>query len=142
MKKIIDKIIVPVRAHGQYGLRVSDPRIFLETLVGNMQSFTTDKIDLYYKGRIIACLNAIIAQQIIDKQVSVLDINTQLISLSNECNVLLNQQLARYGVEVIEFSIMSINVPLDDESVIKLIIRFRAPSSLLRPFQSLRCLRP
>ena len=114
------KIIVPVRAHGQYGLRVSDPRIFLETLVGNMQSFTTDKVDQYYKGRIITCLNAIIAQQIIEKQVSVLDINTQLMSLSYECNALLNQQLAKYGVEVIEFSIMSINVPQDDESVVRL----------------------
>lgn len=114
------KIIVPVRAHGQYGLRVSNPRAFLETLVGNMQSFTTDKIDQYYKGRIITCLNAIIAQQIIEKQVSVLDINTQLMTLSSECNDLLNQQLAKYGVEVIEFSIMSINVPQDDESVIRL----------------------
>ena len=41
-------------------------------------------------------------------------------SLSNECNNLLNQQLAKYGVEVIEFSIMSINVPHNDDSVIKL----------------------
>lgn len=114
------KIIVPVRAHGQYGLRVNDPRAFLEALVGNMQSFSTDKIDQYYKGRIISCLNAIIAQQIIEKQVSILDINTQLMSLSNECNNLLNQQLAKYGVEVIEFSIMSINVPHNDDSVIKL----------------------
>jgi membrane protease subunit (stomatin/prohibitin family) len=114
------KIIVPVRAHGQYGLRVSNPKTFLETLVGNMQAFTTDKIDQYYKGRIITCLNSIIAQQIIEKHVSVLDINTQLMSLSNECNVLLNQQLARYGVEVVEFSIMSINVSQDDESVVRL----------------------
>lgn len=114
------KIIVPVRAHGQYGLRVNNPRAFLEVLVGNMQSFSTDKIDQYYKGRIISCLNAIIAQQIIEKQVSILDINTQLMSLSNECNNLLNQQLAKYGVEVIEFSIMSINVPHNDDSVIKL----------------------
>lgn len=114
------KIIVPVRAHGQYGLKVIEPKTFLETLVGNMQSFATDKIDQYYKGRIITCLNSIIAQQIIEKHVSVLDINTQLMSLSNECNVLLNQQLARYGVEVVEFSIMSINVPQDDESVVRL----------------------
>ena len=114
------KIIVPVRAHGQYGLRVSDPKLFLETLVGNMQSFTAEKIDQYYKGRIITALNAIIAQQIIEKQVSVLDINTHLLTLSNECNTLLNQQLGKYGVEVIEFSIMSINFPQDDESVIRL----------------------
>ena len=114
------KIIVPVRAYGQYGLRVSNPRAFIEKLVGNMQSFTTDKIDQYYKGKIITCLNTIIAQQIIEKHVSVLDINTQLITLSDECNALLNQQLDKYGVEVIEFSIMSINVPQDDESVIRL----------------------
>lgn len=114
------KIIVPVRAHGQYGLKVSDPRLFLETLVGNMESFSADKIDQYYKGRIITSLNAIIAQQIIEKQISVLDINTQLLTLSSECNTLLNQQLGKYGVEVIEFSIMSINFPQDDESVIRL----------------------
>lgn len=114
------KIIVPVRAHGQYGLKVKNPRAFLESLVGNMQSFSINKIDQYYKGRIITCLNAIITQQIVEKQVSVLDINTQLIDLSSECSSLLNLQLEKYGVEVIEFSIMSINVPQDDESVIRL----------------------
>lgn len=114
------KIIVPVRAHGQYGLKVSKPKAFLESLVGNMSSFSTEKIDQYYKGRIITSLNSIIAQQIVSKEVSVLDINTQLLNLSNECNTLLNQQFEKYGVEIVEFSIMSITVPQDDESVIRL----------------------
>lgn len=114
------KIIVPVRAHGQYGLKVKNPRCFLETLIGNMQSFTAAKIDQYYKGRIISALNTIIAKQIIEKQVSVLDINTFLLELSEECEVLLNKQLEKYGVEIIEFSIMSITVPQDDSSVIRL----------------------
>lgn len=113
-------IIVPVRAHGQYGLRVKDPRVFFKALIGNMQSFSTEKIDQYYKGRIITSLNSIIAQQIIDKKVSVLDINTQLLTISKECNILLNVQLEKYGVEVVEFSIMSITVPQDDDSVIRL----------------------
>lgn len=114
------KIIVPVRAHGQYGLKVKNPRCFLETLIGNMQSFTAAKIDQYYKGRIISALNTIIAKQIIEKQVSVLDINTYLLELSQECEALLNKQLEKYGVEIIEFSIMSITVPQDDSSVIRL----------------------
>lgn len=113
-------IIVPVRAHGQYGLRVKNPRIFLETLIGNMQSFSTEKIDQYYKGRIITSLNSIIAQRIIDSKVSVLDINTQLLTLSEECNVLLNAQFGQYGVEIVEFAIMSITVPQDDDSVVRL----------------------
>jgi membrane protease subunit (stomatin/prohibitin family) len=113
-------IIVPIRAHGQYGLRVKDPRKFLETLIGNMQSFSADKIDQYYKGRIITSLNSIIAQRVIESKISVLDINTELLTLSEKSNDMLNAQFEKYGVEIVEFSIMSITVPQNDDSVIRL----------------------
>ena len=113
-------IIVPVRAHGQYGIRISNPRQFLETLIGNMRSFNSEQIEQYFKGRIITYLNSILAQQIIEKKTSVLDINTQLVSLSEECNDILNVQLQKYGVSITDFSIMSITVPQDDESVVRL----------------------
>lgn len=113
-------IIVPVRAHGQYGIRISNPRQFLETLIGNMRSFNSEQIEQYFKGRIITYLNSILAQQIIEKKTSVLDINTQLVSLSEECNDMLNVQLQKYGVSITDFSIMSITVPQDDESVVRL----------------------
>lgn len=114
------KIIVPVRAHGQYGLKISDPRLFLETLIGNMGTFTAEQINQYFKGKIISALNNIIAQQIISNQNSVLDINTQLMSLSEQSETLLNKVVAKYGISIVEFAIMSINVPEDDSSVIKL----------------------
>ena len=114
------RIIVPVRAHGQYGLKVSNPRLFLESLVGNLQSFTAEKVDQFFKGRVISALNTILAQRIIEKNTSVLDINTKLWELSGECETTLNSQLAKYGIDIIEFSIMSITVPQDDESVVRL----------------------
>lgn len=114
------KIIVPVRAHGQYGIRVSNPRLFLETLIGNMTSFTSEKIEQYFKGRIIASLNTLIAQSIIEKGISVLDINTQLMSMSLSCDEQLNALFGKYGVSIVDFSITSINIPQDDASVIKL----------------------
>ena len=113
-------IIVPVRAHGQYGLKVTDPRLFLESLIGNMSSFTTEQINQYFKGKIISSLNNIIAQQIIQNKVSVLDINTQLMDLSSNSEVMLNSILSKYGVSIVEFAIMSINFPEDDPSVVKL----------------------
>ena len=73
-------IIVPVRAFGQYGIRVDNPRLFLETLIGNMSSFSADSIDSYFKGKLISNLNSTIAQRIIQAQISVLDISS-LISL-------------------------------------------------------------
>lgn len=113
-------IIVPVRAHGQYGLKISNPRLFIETLIGNLESFTTEQINQYFKGKIISALNNIIAQQIVNNKVSVLDINTMLMSLSESSEELLNKVLNKYGISVVEFAIMSINVPEDDPSVIKL----------------------
>lgn len=113
-------IIVPIRAHGQYGIRVSQPRLFLESLIGNMHTFGQEHIEHYFKGKIITNLNTILTQQIIQKKVSVLDINTQLVSLSEECNNILNVQLQKYGISITDFSIMSITVPQDDESVIRL----------------------
>lgn len=113
-------IIVPVRAHGQYGIRVTNPRVFLETLIGSMGTFTSEQIEQFYKGKLISALNTLLAQQIVNHGVSILDINTLLLSMSDSLNEQLNQILGKYGVSIIEFSIMSVTFPQDDESVIKL----------------------
>ena len=113
-------IIVPVRAHGQYGIRVTNPRVFLETLIGSMGTFTSEQIEQFYKGKLISALNTLLAQQIVNNGVSILDINTLLLSMSDSLNEQLNQILGKYGVSIIEFSIMSVTFPQDDESVIKL----------------------
>lgn len=114
------KIIVPVRAHGQYGLHVSNPRLFLETLIGNLSSFTAEKIEQYFKGKIIASINTMLAQQIINEGVSVLDINTQLMIMAESLNAQLNSMFDKYGISIVDFAIMSINVPENDDSVIRL----------------------
>ena len=79
-------IIVPVRAFGQYGMRIINPRQFLKTLMGNMTSFEVYKVNQYFKGKMLSQLRV----------------------------------FTRYGIELQEFSIMSINVPEDDTSLIKL----------------------
>ena len=47
------EVIVPVRAYGQYGFRIDNPRLFLETLIGNMTSFSAEKLNRYFKGNIL-----------------------------------------------------------------------------------------
>jgi len=114
------KIIIPVRAHGQYGIHITNPRVFLETLIGNMKSFTAEKIEQFFKGRIISLLNTLLTKQIIEQKISVLDINTQLMTMSLSCEVQLNEIFEKYGISITDFSIMSITFPQDDSSVIKL----------------------
>ena len=113
-------IIVPVRAYGQYGFKVANLSTFLETLVGNLTSFSTDKIEQYFKGKIVMQLSSLIAQKIAKDNVSVLDINTQLLDMSAFCQQQLNQSICNYGIELVDFTIMSVNVPEEDPSIQRL----------------------
>ena len=113
-------IIVPVRAFGQYGIKIKEPRLFLETLIGNMTSFTSDKIDSYFKGKVLAQLSGMISRKITQDNVSILQINNHLIDMSEYCNEQLNKTFNKFGIEVVEFSLMSVNAPQDDPSIVKL----------------------
>ncbi len=113
-------VIVPVRAFGQYGIKVADARKFMETLIGNMQSFSAEQIDAYFKGKIVTSLNVHISQKTAKDKISILDINTNLLEMSEYCKEQIGDSMAQYGIELCDFNIMSINVPQDDPSIVKL----------------------
>lgn len=113
-------IIIPVRAFGQYGLKVSEPELFLKTLIGNMTSFSAEKVDSYFKGKLLSQLNVAIANKMANDNISILDINAHLMDMSEYCNEAINKHFSKYGLELQEFSIVSINIPQDDPSLIKL----------------------
>ena len=113
-------IIVPVRAFGQYGLRVRDARILIEELAGNMASFTVTKIESYFKGIMMSRINNLLADKITKDGISILNINSHLKDLSEYSTQMLQPEFNKYGIGLENFFIMSINVPEDDPSYIKL----------------------
>lgn len=113
-------IIVPVRAFGQYGMRIIDPKLFLKTLMGNMTSFEVFKVNQYFKGKMLSQLSSLIAKKIAQDNISILEINSHLVDMSEYCNEEINKTFTKYGIELIEFSIMSVNIPDNDPSIIKL----------------------
>jgi membrane protease subunit (stomatin/prohibitin family) len=113
-------VIVPVRAYGQYGFKISEPRLFIETLVGNMKIFTADKIDEYFKGKVLSSLTSLISSKLISDNVSVLEINSLLDDLSNHTLNKLNSEFSKFGIELVNFNFISVNIPESDPSIIKL----------------------
>lgn len=113
-------IIIPIRAFGQYGIRVSNPRLFFESLVGNMDSFSSEKINEYFKGKLLSSLTTIISKKLINDQISILEISSLLDELSNYAKVNINDAFSNYGLEIVNFYFASINIPENDPSVIKL----------------------
>lgn len=113
-------IIIPIRAFGQYGFKVSNPRLFLQTLTGNLQSFSAQKIQEYFKGKIISSLTSLISKKITKDNISILEINIFLEELSLFCQKNISEEFKKFGLDIVNFYFMSVNVPLDDPSVIKL----------------------
>lgn len=113
-------VIVPVRAYGQYGIKICRPRIFLETLVGNMDSYSSDKILEYFKGKILSSLTSLVSQKLVLENISILEINAHLDEMSSFCQEKLSAEFKKYGIDIVNFFFMSINASEDDSSVKKL----------------------
>ncbi len=113
-------IVVPIRAFGQFGMSVSDPSRFLKSLVGNMRDFSTEKIVSYFKGKIISSASTLISKKMILEGVSILEINAILDDLSNFCKEKIESEFENYGIRIENFYFISINMPEEDPSVIKL----------------------
>lgn len=113
-------IIVPIRAFGQYGISVTDPRLFLESLIGNMSSFTAETIDRYFRGKLVSCLSTAVSRKIVVDQIPIPNINAYLSEVSDYCQAEIGKAFEQYGISLKDFSLMSINIPEDDKSYIEL----------------------
>ena len=113
-------IIVPVRAFGQYGIRIDNPRLFLETLIGSLTTFDAETIDSYFKGKLLSFLSSTIASKMILEKISILEITPHLVEISEYCNQEINKTFTKYGLSLVEFSIASISAASDDPSFVRL----------------------
>lgn len=109
-------VIVPVRAFGQYGFRISNPRLFLESFVGNMSSFSTEAVCNYFRGVIQSKLSAVVTQAMLSTDASVVNIGSKTEELSAKAQNLLSPVLETYGVQLQLFTVMAVTVDEDDAS--------------------------
>jgi len=113
-------IVVPTRAFGQFGMSIKDPKKFLQTFVGNMRDFSTEKVVEYFKGKIISSVTSAIGEKLVLDGISILQLPLFLNDLSIYCKDKIKDVFEEYGIELENFYIISINVPESDPSIIKL----------------------
>ena len=113
-------LIVPVRAFGQYGFRVNEPKAFLTTLTGTARVFGAEKITEYFRGRVLSALASNIGQALTEKNISVVQIAAHQDEISRVCRERIAGEFTGYGLELVSFYFESINVPATDPSYIKL----------------------
>lgn len=110
-------MMVPIRAFGQYGIKIENSKQFLLKLVGTVRGFDTNVLTDYFRGIFITRIKTEIANAIIKRGQSVLEIATQLEDLSSALKASLAVDMAQYGVKLEQFNINSINLPEEDPAV-------------------------
>lgn len=123
-----------VRAFGQLGIKISDPRVFLTELIGAMGNSQIVKYDLvikYFKGVIVTKIKTIIADIIINQKISVLEITPRLEEISSIAKERILGEFERFGIEIVNLYISSINFPDEDFTTINKILGERAAFDII-----------
>lgn len=113
-------VALPVRAFGQYGLRIVDSCRFLARLMGRLPAFTEKTLSGYFKGIIVTRTKDVVASTMTSNGCSLFEIGTRLNDLSDILQRRLSEDLADYGVELKLFTINSISTDENDLSVVQL----------------------
>ena len=113
-------IALPIRAFGQYGIKVSDSCLFLARLMGRLPAFTEKTLSGYFKGIIVTRTKDVIASVMTQENCSLLQIGTKLNELSGLLEKRISEDLADYGVELRLFMVNSISTDDTDPSVVQL----------------------
>lgn len=113
-------VFVPVRSFGQFGIQIKDSRKFIVKLVGTAKQFDKPTLVKYFRGIVMTKIKDMISEYLVLKRISLLDVNAYIDDISEEVGEKINETFQKYGVEVHDFMVNSINVPEDDPAVKKL----------------------
>jgi membrane protease subunit (stomatin/prohibitin family) len=106
--------IVRLRAFGTYAMAVSDPQLFVNKIAGTQGIYTTDKLEDYIRGIIVARFADLLGENLN----SVLDAAGQYDELSGAIRVKMADDFAALGIVLKAFYITAITVPEEVEKAI------------------------
>lgn len=113
-------VFLPVRAFGQFGIQVADSKSFVTQLSATNPQFTTDQLSNYFRGVLLTRAKDYIAETIIKEKINLLEIAAHLEEMSGALQAKLQQDFATYGVKLVNFYLNSVDVPDDDDTVVRL----------------------
>ena len=99
--------MVRLRAFGTYSMRVDDPQLFVNQVVGSRGAYSTGAIDEFLKGLIINEFNDLLGET----QTSILDIQAMTREIADAARHALGDDFERLGLQLNTFQISAITPP-------------------------------
>jgi membrane protease subunit (stomatin/prohibitin family) len=106
--------VIRLRAHGNYTMRINQPLLFINTMVGTKGMFSTSDIGDYLRDVIVSRLNDLLGE-ILD---TIFELPKNYDELGVATKARLRDDFHRYGMELIDFFINAITPPEDVQRMI------------------------
>ncbi|MBN1233340.1 MAG: SPFH domain-containing protein [Candidatus Coatesbacteria bacterium] len=106
--------MIRLRAFGSFSIRVIDPFLFINKMVGTMSSFTKEDIESFLKGIILARLTDFLGENL----KSILDLGQYFDEIGVGVKSRVIDDFGKYGLEAPDFLIQSISVPEEVQKMI------------------------
>ncbi|WP_127587076.1 SPFH domain-containing protein [Paenibacillus koleovorans] len=111
---------ISVRAFGRFNVRIENSRQFLVKLIGTVPVFDQSTLGHYFGGVLLMNINKWISSYLVHQKISILDINAYVGDISKHMEDTLSPLLLEYGIRLLDFSVLSINVPEGDAATQRL----------------------
>jgi membrane protease subunit (stomatin/prohibitin family) len=106
--------LIRLRAHGVFNIQVMQPVLFINTLVGTMNRYTTEEIEEYLKRVIVSRFNDYLGE----KLDSILNLPGRYDELSEGLKNKLQNDFSHFGLGLSQIYITSINPPIEVQKTI------------------------
>jgi membrane protease subunit (stomatin/prohibitin family) len=106
--------LIRLRAHGQFNIRIVQPLLFINSLVGTLSEFTTDNISDYFSSVIVSRFNDYLG----DNLDTIYNLPGKYDNISDGLINQLKNDFAHFGVALTHLYINSITTPLEVQKAI------------------------
>ena len=105
-------LILSIRSHGKYGLRIRDSRMFVTELVGalpNGKILDYTFLAGYFSGLLTSKIKTVVSAFMIKEKISFLEVTAYLDELSVKCQDEIGPEFEHFGIEIQNFYIETIS---------------------------------
>ena len=99
--------LIRLRGHGTFTMKIVEPPLFLNSIVGRQARYTTAEIQDYLRDVIIARLNDLLGESL----ETILDLPAIYTELAEQFKGIVANEFEKYGLQLVDFFISSITPP-------------------------------
>jgi membrane protease subunit (stomatin/prohibitin family) len=106
--------MVRLRAFGKFAIRVENPQLFANAVVGTMEAYTTDGVESYFKDVIVARFTDLLGENL----QSIFDLPKVYDELAMGLKGRVADDFAKYGIELVDLYLGAITPPEEVQKMI------------------------